>query len=77
MALADPKTQVMLGLVEGVLLKPSECRTLEKVHMILPLVRTTEVDETFNDNSPLRTIYPQKDGHSTWSNQLPSSLNHS
>ena len=65
MALADPKTQVMLGLVEGALLKPSECRTLETVHMILPLVRTTEVDETFNDNSPLRTIYPQKDGHST------------
>ena len=40
MALADPTTQVMLGLMEGVLLNPPECRTLEKVKMILPLLRT-------------------------------------
>lgn len=40
MAFADPTTQMMLGLMESVLMNPPECRTLEKVCMILPLLRT-------------------------------------
>ena len=40
MASADLTTQVMLGLTEEVLLNPLKCRTLGKVNMILPLLRT-------------------------------------